>query len=99
MRGFHSDQKSWKLVTCLKGEILNVIVDYRKDSKNYLADCYYRSNNIEKAIEIYRKTLEDPTNGFTEIAAIRISKYLFNNKKYEEAIPYYERFSKHLFHK
>ena len=36
MRGFHGDTKSWKLVTCLKGEILSVIVDYRKNSKNYL---------------------------------------------------------------
>ena len=25
-----------KLITCLKGEILTVIVDYRKGSKNYL---------------------------------------------------------------
>ena len=36
LRGFHVDTKSWKLVTCLKGEILSVIVDYRKNSKNYL---------------------------------------------------------------
>ena len=36
LRGFHGDTKSWKLVTCLKGEILSVIVDYRKNSKNYL---------------------------------------------------------------
>ena len=67
---------------------------YAKDAKNHLADCYYRSNNMEQAITIYIKTLEDPTNGFTEIAAIRVSKYLFNNKKYEEAIPYYERLEK-----
>ena len=30
LRGFHGDTKSCKLVTCLKGEILSVIVDYRK---------------------------------------------------------------------
>ncbi len=36
LRGFHGDNKSWKLITCLKGEILTVIVDYRKGSKNYL---------------------------------------------------------------
>ncbi len=36
LRGFHGDTKSWKLVSCIKGEVLNVIVDYRKSSKNYL---------------------------------------------------------------
>ena len=36
LRGFHGDPKAWKLVSCIKGEILNVIVDYRKNSKNYL---------------------------------------------------------------
>ena len=36
LRGFHGDPKSWKLVTCIKGEVLNVVVDYRKSSKNYL---------------------------------------------------------------
>ena len=36
LRGFHGDSKSWKLVSCIKGRVLNVIVDYRKKSKNYL---------------------------------------------------------------
>lgn len=36
LRGFHGDPKSWKLVSCIKGKVLNVIVDYRKNSKNYL---------------------------------------------------------------
>ena len=36
LRGFHGDHKSWKLVSCIKGEVLNVVVDYRKNSKNYL---------------------------------------------------------------
>lgn len=36
LRGFHGDKKSWKLVSCIKGEVLNVVVDYRKSSKNYL---------------------------------------------------------------
>tara|TARA_B110001450_G_scaffold77610_1_gene73736 strand:- start:910 stop:1413 length:504 start_codon:yes stop_codon:yes gene_type:complete len=36
LRGFHGDTKSWKLVTCIKGDVLNVVVDFRKSSKNYL---------------------------------------------------------------
>ena len=34
--GIHGDFKSWKLCTCLYGEIYVVIVDNRKDSKTYL---------------------------------------------------------------
>lgn len=48
LRGFHSDQKSWKLVTCLKGEVLNVIVDYRKDSKNFLKYTTFKINEKNK---------------------------------------------------
>jgi len=36
LRGLHGDNKSWKLVTCLAGEIYLVIVDNRPDSPNYL---------------------------------------------------------------
>ena len=32
LRGIHGDNKSWKLVTCLYGEIYFVIVDNRKNS-------------------------------------------------------------------
>ena len=36
LRGLHGDKKTWKLITCLRGEILCVVVDYRPNSKNYL---------------------------------------------------------------
>ncbi len=36
LRGIHGDTKSWKLVTCVYGEIYQVIVDCRKDSPTYL---------------------------------------------------------------
>ena len=64
---------------------------YANEVKNHQADCYYKLKNIDKAIEIYARTLEEPTNGFTELAAIRVSKQLFNTGKYKEAIPYYSR--------
>jgi dTDP-4-dehydrorhamnose 3,5-epimerase len=35
LRGIHGDTKSWKLVTCVFGEIQQVIVDMRKDSPTY----------------------------------------------------------------
>ena len=35
LRGIHGDTKSWKLVTCVHGEIQQVVVDFRKDSPTY----------------------------------------------------------------
>ena len=35
LRGFHGDPKSWKLVTCVYGEVLSTIVDYRSSSKTF----------------------------------------------------------------
>ena len=36
LRGLHGDSKSFKLSTCLAGEVLLVVVDNRPESKNYL---------------------------------------------------------------
>ena len=36
IRGIHGDNKSWKLVTCVYGELYFVVVDNRKDSVTYL---------------------------------------------------------------
>ena len=35
LRGVHGDNKSWKLVTCVYGEIQQVVVDMRKESSTY----------------------------------------------------------------
>jgi dTDP-4-dehydrorhamnose 3,5-epimerase len=35
LRGIHGDEKSWKLVTCICGEIEQVVVDCRKESTTY----------------------------------------------------------------
>ena len=36
LRGLHGDSKSWKLITCLAGEVMLVVVDNRSSSSNYL---------------------------------------------------------------
>ena len=36
LRGIHGDHKSWKLVTCVYGEIHQVVVDMREGSPSYL---------------------------------------------------------------
>jgi dTDP-4-dehydrorhamnose 3,5-epimerase len=36
LRGLHGDEKTWKLIQCLYGEIYVVVVDLREDSPTYL---------------------------------------------------------------
>ena|SRR5258705_3254512 len=36
LRGLHGDNKTWKLIQCLWGEIFVAVVDMRKDSLTYL---------------------------------------------------------------
>jgi dTDP-4-dehydrorhamnose 3,5-epimerase len=35
LRGLHGDNKTWKLVSCVWGEIFEVVVDMRQDSTTY----------------------------------------------------------------
>jgi dTDP-4-dehydrorhamnose 3,5-epimerase len=36
LRGIHGDHKSWKLVSCIHGSIMQVVIDMRETSKTYL---------------------------------------------------------------
>ena len=36
LRGIHGDNKSWKLVSCVHGSIMQVVVDMRPNSNTYL---------------------------------------------------------------
>lgn len=36
IRGFHGDQSTWKLISCLQGSLYQVIVDMREESPTYL---------------------------------------------------------------
>ncbi len=48
LRGFHGDKKSWRLITCVKGSILSVVVDYRPNSKNFLKSTSFKLNEKNK---------------------------------------------------
>ena len=53
IRGIHGDFKSWKLVTCLYGELYFVVVDNRKDSITYLEwDCAILNDKNRKLVLI-----------------------------------------------
>ena len=46
LRGIHGDEKTWKLVTCVYGEIYQVVVDCQKESDTYkLYDSFTISEN------------------------------------------------------
>lgn len=62
---------------------------YVYDVRNYLADCHYVLGRVELAVELYMYTLNGPTSSFTEVAALRVSKYMYNNGDYMKAIPAY----------
>jgi dTDP-4-dehydrorhamnose 3,5-epimerase len=53
LRGIHGDSKSWKLITCLYGELYFVVVDNRPNSSNYLKwDWLILDNKTYKSVLI-----------------------------------------------
>ena len=51
LRGLHSDDKSTKLITCLKGKVYLAVVDVRKDSSTYLQwNSYILSGKNKKQV-------------------------------------------------
>ncbi len=64
---------------------------YLKEVLNYKADGLFILKREEEAIAIYKITLLEPNNDFTEVASQRTSKFLFNKGDREGALPYYTR--------
>jgi dTDP-4-dehydrorhamnose 3,5-epimerase len=53
LRGLHGDNKTWKLVSCVFGEIYEVVVDMRKDSPTYLKwEAFNLNSNAYKQVLI-----------------------------------------------
>lgn len=53
LRGIHGDHKSWKLVSCVYGEILQVVIDLRRNSSTYLEhECFDLGNNDRRMVLI-----------------------------------------------
>jgi len=48
LRGLHGDNKTWKLVTCIYGEIYQVAVDLRTESPTYLKWDSWIINSVNK---------------------------------------------------
>jgi tetratricopeptide (TPR) repeat protein len=67
---------------------------YEIEIKSYLANSYYRTGKDSLAMLTYKHVLEKPTTDFTELAAIRVSKYFYNKSMYNDALPYYLKLEK-----
>lgn len=61
LRGLHGDNKTWKLVSCVYGQIYEVVVDMRPDSPTYLKWDGWELNSDD-----YRQVLIPPNfvNGY-----------------------------------
>jgi len=48
LRGLHGDPKSWKLVSCVFGEVFQVVVNYNKKSTDYLKFDTFKLTGINR---------------------------------------------------
>ena len=72
LRGLHGDSKTWKLVSCVFGEILEVVVDMRKTSPTYM-----RWESFSLKADKYRQVLIPPgfVNGYYVLTKYAVFHY------------------------
>ena len=58
---------------------------------SYLADIYYQRDEKGQALIFYEQIIEKPLSAYTEEALVRAAKTLYNDEKYERALPYYDQ--------
>lgn len=83
LRGLHCDEKSWKLITCLYGVIQLAVVDYNKNSPNYL-----RSDSIILSLSNKTSVLIPPmfANGHLVLSDFAVFHYKWAyNGEYPDA--------------
>lgn len=73
LRGLHGDHKTWKLVSCVWGELFEVVVDMRKESPTYKKwDAFVLSSKE------YKQVLIPP--GFVNGYYVKSEKAVFHYK-------------------
>lgn len=73
LRGLHGDSKTWKLVSCVWGELYEVVVDMRKESPGYK-----KWEAFELSSNAYRQVLIPP--GFVNGYYVRSRNAVFHYK-------------------
>jgi tetratricopeptide (TPR) repeat protein len=64
---------------------------YITEANFCFAECSYSKNDLVSALAGYRYVLSKPRNIHTEIALVKASYLLYKDKKYDEALPLYQR--------
>ncbi|MCD4735313.1 MAG: dTDP-4-dehydrorhamnose 3,5-epimerase family protein [Bacteroidales bacterium] len=73
LRGLHGDRKTWKLVSCVWGEIYEVVVDMRKESPRFR-----QWDAFELSSDHYRQVLIPP--GFVNGYYVKSDHAIFHYK-------------------
>ncbi len=60
----------------------------------YMADCYYRNNNFDKALPLFEYVINKPKNTFTEEALVHAAEIYYINNEYEKALKHYQSLEK-----
>lgn len=64
---------------------------YKVEIDAYLANSYYRTGDLQKALETYERVFEVGNSDFVELAALRLSREAYNNGDFENALRYYTK--------
>jgi TolA-binding protein len=66
---------------------------YLPEAKFYIAESYFRSNDINKALPYYYEIVKDNKSNNVVRSVQRIAELEFQNKRYRESISFYHRLS------
>ena len=64
---------------------------YVSETYYYLGTSYLAINDTLNGIQNYELFLEATSNSYSETAASRVSRFYYEQKNYQKALPYYER--------
>lgn len=77
LRGIHADSKSWKLISCLLGRILVVIVNCNRRSKHF-----GRWQSFELSEKNYLQILVPPKHGVAHLVLTREAIFSYKQSEY-----------------
>jgi len=64
---------------------------FRTDANYYLAECHFKANDHNRALEFYNKVIQAPISDFTESSLLTASTINYNNKNYTAALENYKK--------
>lgn len=68
--------------------------NFQLNAHFYRAECYLKSKNLPMALADYQKVIDNAPNKFLESALQNASKILFDDEKFNDALPYFIQLEK-----